>query len=214
MFEDSRTDRGEVWESTFGSKELLWGPEPATSAVRAADYFAGVGAKDILIPGIGYGRNAKPFLDRRMSVTGIEISATAIELARSRLGLDVPIHHGSVTDMPFDDTRYDGIYCHGLVYLLDSAGREKLLRDCDGQLRSGGHMFFTVISKAAPMYGRGARLGEDWYEISPGVPMYFYDRTSVERELGPYGVVEVSESVERAAGGGTFPFIDVICRKE
>ena len=28
-------------------------------------------------------------------------------------------------------------------------------------------MIFTVISKDAPMYGQGPRLGDDWYEIHP-----------------------------------------------
>ena len=27
-------------------------------------------------------------------------------------------------------------------------------------------MIFTVISKEAPMYGRGPRLGDDWFEVS------------------------------------------------
>jgi SAM-dependent methyltransferase len=102
-----------------------------------------------------------------MSVTGIEISETAIALARSRLGLEIPIFHGSVTDMPFDQRLYDGIYCFGLVYLLDAHGREKLIRDCYRQLTPGGRMIFTLISKKAPMYGQGPRLGEDWYERLP-----------------------------------------------
>jgi hypothetical protein len=43
---------------------MLWGGEPSRSAV-----FAHADAKEILIPGLGYGRNAKPFLERGMSVT-------------------------------------------------------------------------------------------------------------------------------------------------
>jgi SAM-dependent methyltransferase len=147
-----------------------------------------------------------------MSVTGIEISETAISLARSKLGLDIPIHHGSVAEMPFDRRRYDGIFCYGLIYLLDARGRAKLIRDCSRQLTLGGHMIFTVISKAAPMYGRGTRLGDDWYEILPGVKMYFYDTDSVEREFGPQGLVECSEIEEPALSGGSLPFFNVICK--
>ena len=35
--------------------------------------------KDILIPGVGYGRNAKVFIDNGINVTGIEISKTATQ---------------------------------------------------------------------------------------------------------------------------------------
>src|SRR6187431_2536141 len=92
----------EFWEAAFSKMQLAWGLEPTESARLAGGHFGRLGVKDVLIPGIGYGRNAKPFLERDMSVTGIEISETAIALARSRLGLEIPIVHGSVADMPFD----------------------------------------------------------------------------------------------------------------
>jgi SAM-dependent methyltransferase len=203
----------EFWEAAFSEMQLAWGLEPTASAVLASDYFTRAGTKDVLIPGIGYGRNAKPFLERGMSVTGIEISETAIALARSRLGLEIPIVHGSVTDMPFDHRQYDGIFCYGLIYLLDPCGREKLLQDCYRQLAPGGHMIFTVISKKAPMYGQGPRLGEDWYERLPNLTMYFYDAESVKREFGPYGMLEFSEIDEPSGKGAALPFINVICKR-
>ena len=75
-------------------------------------------------------------------------------------------------------------------------------------------MIFTVISKKAPMYGQGPKLGDDWYERLPGLPMYFYDTESVQREFGPYGIVELSEIDEPVGNGVTFPFINVICKKD
>ena len=203
----------EIWESMFAAKNVMWGQEPTRAALLARDVFVARGARDILVPGVGYGRNARPFVDAGMSVTGIEISATAIALARSECALDFPIHHGSVTDMPFDDAEYDGVFCYGLAYLLDAAGRAKLYADCFRQLRTGGVMIFTLISKNAPMYGQGPKLGEDWYERAPGMSMFFYDEASVRRELGAYGIIELKENDERVAPGVTFPFYDVICQK-
>lgn len=200
------------WESAFHDKQLMWGLAPTVSARMACETFARAGAERVLIPGVGYGRNARPFLERGMAVTGIETSATAIELARA-LGLDIPIVHGSVTDMPFDHQTYDGIYCHGLVYLLDAPGRSKLIRDCHHQLDPGGHMIFTVISKAAPMYGHGQHLGDDWYERLPGLPMYFYDAESVQREFGPYGLVACSSVDEPTGEGAPLPFLHVVCQR-
>jgi SAM-dependent methyltransferase len=204
----------EFWETAFTKMQMAWGGEPTVSAVHASDYFARMRVKHVLIPGIGYGRNAKPFLERGMSVTGIEISETAIALARSRLRLEIPIVHGSVTDMPFDDGQYGGIFCFGLVYLFDAPGRAKLIRDCYRQLAPGGHMICTLISKKAPMYGQGPRLGDDWYERLPGLPMYFYDADSVRREFGPYGLVEISEIDEPSDAGVALPFLYVICRRD
>ncbi|MGY2282724.1 methyltransferase domain-containing protein [Pseudomonas gingeri] len=208
----NRTAMTEFWENAFTENQLMWGFEPTASALLARDSFVRAGVRDVLIPGIGYGRNAGVFLDRGMSVTGIEISDTAIALARSQLGLQIPIHQGSVTDMPYDSRQYDGIFCYGLIYLLDAAGRAKLLRDCYRQLAAGGQMIFTVISKKAPMYGQGRLLAEDCYERAPGLPMFFYDAASVEREFGAYGLAGFGE-IDEPAGAGSLPFIHVICRK-
>lgn len=74
-------------------------------------------------------------------------------------------------------------------------------------------MIFTVISKDAPMYGQGPKLGEDWYEIHPGLRMFFYDSESVEREFAAYGLVEQSRLDEPLHNGSSFPFINVVCAK-
>jgi len=203
----------EFWETAFTENQLMWGDKPTASALFVRDHFARTGVKEVLIPGIGYGRNAKVFLEHGMSVTGIEISGTAIALARSQLGLQIPVYHGSVLDMPYDNHLYDGIFCYGLIYLLDAEGRAKLIRDCYRQLSPGGQMIFTVISKKAPMYGQGVRLGDDWYERMPDLKMFFYDAASVQREFGAYGLVELAEIDEPTSGGGFFPFINVVCEK-
>ncbi len=202
----------ELWESLFAARRVMWGEEPTRSALLARDHFAARGARDILIPGVGYGRNARPFVESGMCVTGIEVSASAIALARSELGLHFPIHHGPVEEMPFDDGEYDGVFSYGLAYLLDAAGRAKFYGDCYRQLRKGGSMIFTVISKRAPMYGQGPKLGEDWYERAPGLPMFFYDEASVARELGAYGITAVSE-IDEPVEGGSYPFYNVTCEK-
>lgn len=201
---------GEFWEDAFQSRQLMWGLSPSRSALLARDHFLAIGAKDLLVPGIGYGRNAKAFVDAGMHVTGIEISETAIALARAQLGHEHVIHHGSVTDMPFDDRKYDAVFCFGLLYLLDAPARAKVLRACRAQLKKGGQMFFSVLSKRAPMYGQGERLSDDWYRMPYGVDLYFYDQRSIEHEFRPYGLREVSE-LDEPTGGTTHPFFNVIC---
>jgi hypothetical protein len=52
----------------------MWGFEPSDSAIPAKDFFLEKKIKDILLPGVGYGRNAKVFLENGIKVTGIENS--------------------------------------------------------------------------------------------------------------------------------------------
>lgn len=203
----SETEQGEFWEKSFIEKQEMWGFEPSRSAVLTKDLFVERSVKNMLIPGIGYGRNARIFRDNGIKVTGIEISGTAIEMAKKHDGSDMKIYHGSVTDMPFDTCEYDGIFCYALIHLLDSGEREKLIRNCYSQLAENGYMVFTAISKEAPTYGQGKFVSKDRYEIFEGVKMYFYDRASIDAEFGKAGLFEVTEVAEN------YPFYLIKCRK-
>lgn len=198
----------EFWEEAFKDKEEMWGFEPANSTVLAKDFFVGHQIKNILIPGIGYGRNAKIFMDNGMTVTGIEISQTAIDLAKKHFGNDLTIYHGSVTEMPFDDKLYDAVFCYGLIYLLDYNDRKKLIQDCFNQLTEKGFMIFTAITKDAQTYGQGTQISKDRFEMFGGVRIFFYDQETIEEEFGIAGLFEVSKVTEN------YPFFFIKCKKD
>ena len=206
----------EFWESSFIDKQTMWGFEPTDSAILIKDFFLGKRVKDILVPGIGYGRNAKVFIENGITVTGIEISKTAIGLARQN-GIDNEIFHGSVTDMPYDNKFYDGIFSHALIHLLNGQERKKFIKDCYDQLKPNGYMIFTTVSKKAPMFGKGKQLDRDYFEIMEGVKMFFYDSDSIKQEFGDYGLVEFSEIDEPNKDMKNKPsinFILVKCKKK
>lgn len=172
----------------------MWGFVPADAAFMAAAFFKAKSIDNILIPGLGYGRNARPFLDHGMKITGIEISETAISLAKKYLSHQLPkIYHGSVASMPFSDEYYDGIFCYCLIHLLDQPARIKLIQDSYNQLKSGGYMIFVAVSKHYPSFGQGKPLGNDRFETIPGVTLYFYDSHSIQEEFGKYGLVSYQE---------------------
>lgn len=205
----------EFWEASFIENQLMWGFEPSDSAIVTKDFFIEQKVKNILIPGIGYGRNAKVFIDNGIKVTGIEISKTAIDLAKQK-GLTISIFHGSVTNMPFDNNLYDGIFCYALIHLLNKQEREKFIEDCYNQLKPNGYMIFTTISTNAPMFGKGRQLGNNYFEIMEGLKMFFYDSDSIREEFGKYGLIEFSEIVEphkNMENKPPFTFNIIKCRK-
>jgi len=198
----------EFWEEAFKGKQEMWGLQPAQSALLTAAMFAEKGIKKVLIPGIGYGRNAHPFLDKGMEVTGIEISKTAIALTEKHYGSTISIYHGSVTEMPFDNTRYQGIFSHALIHLLNENDRRKFINNCYDQLSANGYMVFTAISKKAKTYGQGTFISKDRYEQFGGVKIFFYDEVSIEKEFGNFGLFEIVEVAEN------HPMYLIKCTKE
>ncbi|MGY5354733.1 class I SAM-dependent methyltransferase [Wenyingzhuangia sp. IMCC45467] len=186
----------EFWEINFNQKQEMWGLKPAKSAVITKDFFVKKELKKILIPGIGYGRNAQVFINQEIEVTGIEISKTALELAQKHYKNKMILYHGSVTNMPFNDDTYDGVFCYALIHLLNKKERAKLIQDCYQQLNQNGYMFFTAISKKATNYGKGKLISKDRYEFHKGVSIFYYDKESILEEFEKYNIFEISEVYE------------------
>lgn len=203
----NESNKPEFWESSFIDKQEMWGLEPSKSAVLTKDFFVSQSVKNILVPGIGYGRNAQIFIENGIAVTGIEISKTAIEMAGKHYGTQMTIHHGSVTDMPFDKYQYEGIFCYALIHLLAASERKKLILDCYNQIQKNGYMVFIAISKEAPTYGQGKFVSKDRYEIFDGVKMFFYDTESIHEEFDQAGLVEITKIKESQ------PFFMIKCKK-
>ena len=206
----------EYWEDKFQKIGLLWSFEPADSAIFACDLFAKNGFRSILIPGVGYGRNARVFVDQGFDLTGIEISATAIQLAREN-GLDFPIYHGSVKRMPFGKSQYDGIFCFALLHLLNQNDRRQFLKNCYNQLLPDGMMVFIVVSKEYKLYGNGRPVSIDRFMIDKGLTVFFYDAATIEKEFSPLGLVEyheIDEPVKHIENEEPMKFWRMVCKKK
>lgn len=205
----------EYWEGRFKTEGVMWKMAPSDSALLALDLFQANRIAKILIPGFGYGRNAHVFIDNGMTVTGIEISQSAIELARASR-LQCTIHHGSVTAMPFDNEQFDGIFCYALIHLLNQKERHSFLKACYNQLKDNGLMVFVVASTKMSMYGTGQYISRDRYEISKGLNVFFYDDKAVAKEFSAFGMIsctDIEEPVKYISGYESMKLKMVVCRK-
>lgn len=207
----------EFWESSFRDKQEMWGWEAADSAIETLELFKKHGLNKILIPGFGYGRNAKIFIENGFTVAGIEISETAIDLAKKYFKDSIKIYHGSVSSMPFDQELYDGIFSYSLIHLLNAKDRIKLINDCYNQLRPNGYMVFISISKVDFRYGQGKEISKDTFETWPGVTLFFYDSDSIKSEFGDYGLVDaeiVNEPIKDFGDKPQQKFWYIVCKKK
>lgn len=207
----------EFWENSFRDRQEMWGWEPADSAISTLELFKKHELTNILIPGYGYGRNAKVFTDDGFKITGIEISESAIDISKKHFGDQIKVHHGSVGSMPFDQEFYDGIFCYALIHLLNAEERAKLIEDCYNQLKPGGYMIFVSIAKTDFRYGKGIEIGQDTFSSFPGVNLFFYDSDSIKSAFGGYGLIDAEITNEPLEDLGDKPlqrFWYIVCQKK
>jgi SAM-dependent methyltransferase len=172
----------DYWDDRFQKEGKIWGYSPSSTVKQAIDLFKKDHVKTVLIPGAGYGRNAKAFSDAGFTVAGIEVSAEAISLAKEYVPM-VRYYQGSVLGMPFSNDVYDSIYCFNVLHLFRKADRKVFVDKCLGQLKEGGSLYFVVFSEKEPSYGRGAEVEPGTFESKPGRPVHYFTEQELREQF-------------------------------
>lgn len=202
------------WDTLFNDTPI-WGFEASDSAILSAKEFYSKGIKNVLIPGVGYGRNAIPFIKKEIKISGIEISQSAINVARKN-DLNFPIQLGSVLNMPFNENKYDGIYCYSLLHLFNKKERNQFLNSCFKQLKINGEMIFVVVSVEDRMFGQGKFISENYFNIANGLNLFFYSPKIIEEEFTNFGLInfhEIDEPIKHMIGEPNLKCFSVKCKK-
>lgn len=107
-----------------------------------------VDGQRVLDAGCGSGPLAAALRDRGAIVTGFDLSAAMIDLARQRLGADADLHVADLGEpLPFDDDAFDSVVASlCLHYLEDWAAPLAELRRV---LRPGGRLIVSVPHPSA-----------------------------------------------------------------
>lgn len=179
----------EYWERRFLDGGKIWGEKPSKTAIFALDLFKKHDVNKVLAPGAGYGRNTKLFTDANLEVVGIEVSESAINIAKV-LDPKTKFFQGSVLDMPFDDEIYDGIYSCNVLHLFLKEDRHSFLKKCSNQLGKNGFAFFVVFSEKERSFGKGKRIEENTFESKPWRPVHYFTETDLRQHFKDFSVLE------------------------
>ncbi len=186
----SKNEMQDYWDSRFLREGYIWSEKPSESAKYANRLFNKYDIIDLLILGIGYGRNSLPFLESGYNVSGIEISEAAIELLKKTdLSNKIKIFNGSILDMPFEDIKYDAIFSFNVFHLFNRKARQTVIDKCKSQLKPNGLIFFTVISELESGYGDGIKIEENTFE-KKGKPVHFFTDEDLKQHFSKFEIIE------------------------
>ena len=112
--------------------------------------FDGYRGKRVLEVGCGAGTDLVRFARGGASVTGVDLSKSAIELARRNFeqqGLQADLREADGEHLPFPDDAFDLVYAHGVVQYTSNG--ERLVEECRRVLRPGGEAIFQVYNRVS-----------------------------------------------------------------
>lgn len=134
-------------ESPFGTRPPwdIGAPQPAHVAVEAAGLVSGA----VLDPGCGTGEDALYLAGRGYAVTGLDLSPTAISLARQKAaerGLDASFEVANALELTGYEGRFDTVIDSGLAHTFDAAGLRAYAAALHRACRPGALVHVLAIS--------------------------------------------------------------------
>jgi SAM-dependent methyltransferase len=207
-------DVNKYWEERFLAEGKIWGDKPSRSAAHALEFFRRHGAKTLLVPGSGYGRNTRLFSGAGLAVTGVEIASAACGMAGEFDKL-TRFYSASAMDMSFLAETFDAVYCFNTLHLFLENDRKTLVGQCADRLNKGGIMYFTVFSEREESYGKGREVEKDTYESKPGRPAHYFTDTDLRGHFPDMEIIEtgLTEDPEDHGEGPHTHVLRYICTR-
>ena len=112
--------------------------------------FAGYRGQQLLEVGCGIGTDLLRFAKGGACVTGVDLSAQAIELAKENFSLHeapqtfrLQVQNGE--SLSFEDDTFDVVYAHGVLQY--TADPQRMISECRRVLKPDGHAIFMVYNR-------------------------------------------------------------------
>lgn len=145
-----------------------------------------VAGRRILDAGCGSGPLSAALRDRGAVVTGLDVSAAMVDLARQRLGADADLRVADMADpLPFPDGAFDDVVASLVLHYLEDWGPtltelRRVLTPGGRLLASVDHPFvaygFQRLAGRSPNYFETYTWTFDWTMSGQSMPMSFWVR--------------------------------------
>jgi ubiquinone/menaquinone biosynthesis C-methylase UbiE len=205
---DSRGTKAH-WDGVYGSKapaELSWYQPKPTRSLELLDQL-GVGPTTAVIDvGGGASTLVDALLDQHLgSITVLDISGTALELAKARLGprnTSVKWIEADITRADLEAAAYDVWHDRAVFhFLIDGEDRRRYVAAASCALRPGGAAVIATFSRQGP-------------SRCSGLDVIQYDSELLAREFGSEFVFERSlDDVHYTPSGGAQHFTFTVLRR-
>lgn len=124
----------EFWNQIYEGGNPAWGKSPAIILNKFLEYFNGVTVLDL---GCGEGRNSLFLANIGYKVTGVDISESAINIAKSKKST-ASFLCTSLIDDPWPSTVFDNIIDFGLFHFIPYEYRASYVNNIAQHLTPGG----------------------------------------------------------------------------
>jgi 2-polyprenyl-3-methyl-5-hydroxy-6-metoxy-1,4-benzoquinol methylase len=157
----------------------------------------------VLDIGCGNGNHVMYFAEQGLSAAGIDISQSAIDIARERAnrrGLDVELETGSAETLQWTDDTFDLVVSDGVLDHVSFIEAKRIVDEVQCVSTPNAYIFLSLRSTADSECGRGEQLEENTYVLQEGYEegmiQHFFDRQHIAELLADYDIFDI-EHIKR-----------------
>ena len=154
----------------------------------------------VLEAGCGNGKHLSALLGKGYDVYAIDISPSAVKLARERAEFHkakANISIGDVCDLDFDDAYFDAVFAFHVVGHLAEEDRPKAAAEAFRVLKKGGKCHFRGFERADLRYGKGEEVERDTFRRGTNVWVHYFSADEAKRLFEGAGFREKNVFVDR-----------------
>ena len=166
--------------------------KPSKTAYYALKLFKNLNVRSVIVPGSGYGRNTKLFVEEGFKVVGVEISDDAVKLAR-KFDTKSKFYRKTALEIDSINGKFDAVYCFNLLHLFRKKERLLFIDKCNRILNNDGYAFFVVFSDKEISFGKGKKIEENTFESKPGRIAHYFTREDLLAHFKDFEVIEIGE---------------------
>ncbi len=187
-----------AWEKEYKLKGKLW--RGISTSFDFVSYLP-TGAK-VLELGCGDGKTLAALVAGDFQMTGLDVSPTAVDLAKEKIGSKAKFVVGNACHLPFKVNYFDAIVAIHVFDHLTENERKLAVEEVKRVLKPGGVLFFEGFSVKDFRFGKGIEVEPKTFRRKNNLWYHYFSLTEVKRLFFDFELVNcVEECVSRSISG-------------
>ncbi|NYT05687.1 MAG: class I SAM-dependent methyltransferase [Methanomicrobiales archaeon] len=158
-----------AWEEAYARRGRLWGGQPDALPELAP-------SSSVLELGCGNGKNIPAMLHRGWQICALDISRTALALARTNT---LPHHsiawvRGDACTLPFCANVFDAVFASHIFGHFHRKARDTAAFEAWRVLKTGGRLFFRGFETSDMRCGEGSGVEDQTYLRAGGTITHYF----------------------------------------
>ncbi len=189
-----------AWEKEYKLKGKLW-----RGVSTSFDFNSVLPQRaKVLELGCGDGKTLAALVnaDSNFKVTGIDISPTAVQLAKEKIGSKAKLIVGNVCDLPFKANYFDAVIAIHVFDHLTNNKRKKAVKEAKRVLKKKGLFLFEGFSTADFRFGKGIEVEANTFRRANNVWYHYFSVDEAKKLFGELKLIScVEECASRSIAG-------------